>query len=408
MFDAFIVDINGVARGARMPLSQMESAMASGLSWPRSLYAMRLDGGVVEETGLAIADGDPDYPCALLSDTKTPMVWRKDGMQAVAVMQTPPGEPFYADPRTVLLSVIEALAAEGYTIQLAVELEFYLTGDNHNSGANSFLYSLDAMDEEESFFDLLRRAAAAQNIELGATISEYASGQFEVNLHHQEPLAACLEAILFRRLVRGCARAMGKQATFMAKPYGGCSGNGMHMHLSLRDPSGDFCFADKSLLHSAVAGVLNIISESTLIFAPFANSYRRFVPGSYAPLTACWGDENRAAAVRLPHATTSDAARLEIRVAGADANPYLVAAALLAGAHWGIKNKVPAPPQMESVGNIAITQHAAMAAFADAKILPQYWDKRFIKLYHQVKYSEWMREVAVVSQYERRYYERLI
>ena len=277
MFETLIADINGIWRGLQTPIADMDKTLQNGVSFPRSLYAMRFDGGIVEDTGLGLSTGDPDYPCFFLPQTNKPVAWRDVGMQAVAVMQTPDGAPFYADPRAVLAAVVDKLRADGLLPLMAVELEFYLH-DEHSP--ISELYSSEAISRHADFLALLRRAAAAQNIDLGATTSEYAPGQFEINLNHKAPLAACLEALLFRRIVRECARTMGRSATFMAKPRANCSGSGMHLHLSMQNGE----FANRQTLLSATAGVMALLSEAMAFFAPFGNSYRRFVAGAYAPL----------------------------------------------------------------------------------------------------------------------------
>ena len=406
MFDALISDINGVWRGLQLPPPDVEDAIKNGLSMPRSLYALRLDGGVVEETGIGLATGDPDYPCVFLPQTRAKTAWRKDGEQAVMTMQLPDGKPFYASPQAVLAAVSDKLTADNMTPVLAAEFEFYLDGED-NSANDSELYSPDKMARNDDFFNLLRRAAAEQNINLGAAISEYAPGQFEVNLRHGNAEEACLQALLFRRLVRSCARAVGRRATFMAKPRGELSGSGMHVHLSLQDGRGGFCFTDEKMLMSAVAGALAVMREAFLFFAPFGNSYRRFVPGSYVPLSACWAKEDRRAAVRIPLADSPGAVRLELRTPGADANPCLVAAALMAGVHWGIVNRLT-PPKSMATSRVPATWHAAMDTFARAKILPQYIDKRFLRLYHQIKTSEMRREIARISEEERDDYRRVL
>lgn len=404
MFDVILADINGVWRGLQAPDAERDALLRAGVSFPRSLYAMRFDGGVCEETGLGLTTGDPDYPCVFISDTVAPTAWREGGTQAAAEMQTPEGAPFFADPRAVLAAVLEKLRGEGLHPVLAVELEFYLSGDE---SVMSELYSPDATARAAEFFDLTRRAAAAQNIALGAAISEYAPGQFEINLQHGEPMRACLDALLFRRIVRECARAVGRRATFMAKPRGDCAGSGMHLHLSIRDSDGGFYFADIKKLHSAVAGALSVVGEATAFFAPFGNSYRRYVGGEYAPLSACWDDENRRAAIRIPRADSDSAKRMELRAPGADANPYLAAAAFLSGAHYGIAKSLRPPKPMVSAGRIPATWHAALSALSRAKILPQYMDKKFLRLYRQIKNDELRRETMYVSDYDRDRYGRV-
>ena len=402
-FDCLIADINGIMRGQRAPLSAMKNLVSDGSSWPRSLYAMRLDGGVVEETGIGIRSGDPDYPAPILADTVAPTPWRGGSMQAVSVMQTPTGEAFYADPRQVLAAVVAQCHADGLYPVLAVELEFYLLAAKMDE-SRCDLYSLEALDAHEDFIRLVQQSAVAQNIRLGSITSEYAAGQFEINLTHGEPLRACLEALLFRRLVRAAARACHHRATFMAKPDGGRTGSGMHLHLSLLDEQGNFIFTDDDILLAATAGALSILGEAMAFFAPFGNSYRRFVSHSYAPVAACWGHENRAAAVRLPTAEGAGR-RLELRIAGADANPYLAAAALLSGVRAGVLAHHRPPPEMKPLKTpLPIALPSALTALQRAKTLPQIIDRRFLQLYQQVKASEWQKENARVSDEERRFY----
>ena len=141
----------------------------------------------------------------------------------------------------------------------------------------------------------------------------------------------------------------------MAKPQSGIAGSGMHFHISVcdsskKDGAKKYRLADDKTLAAATAGVLQIMNEAAIFFMPFGNSYRRFLPGQYAPMSVCWGDNNRAAAVRLPLADSPSAKRLEVRAAGADANPYLAAAAALAGMHWGMKKKTFAAAGNETGG----------------------------------------------------------
>ena len=190
----------------------------------------------------------------------------------------------------------------------------------------------------------------------GAIVSEYGAGQFEVNLHHvKDALAACDHAILLRRLVRGIARQQGLAATFMAKPFRDLDGSGMHVHFSLLDGSGRNVFgpappaatpdAYPDTLRHAVGGMLSMLPESLAIFAPNANSYRRFRPGFFVPIAPNWGPNHRQVALRIP--TSDDAnVRLEHRVAGADCNPYLAMAAILAAAHAGITRRIEPPPMI--------------------------------------------------------------
>ena len=279
-FDVLLVDINGICRGYQTPLAEHHNLLTNGLFWPYSLFSLRYDGAVVEETGIGISGGDPDYPCQYIAKTHCPTLWREGGEQAVFSLCTPDGNDFFADPQTALKAILQKFQAEGLSVVLAVELEFYLV-DEAQAGAMSELYSFDKLARHRDFVDLIALSAAAQNIKTGSAISEYAPGQFEININHSDALNACLNGVLFRRLVRECARATGRRATFMAKPAGGISGSGMHLHLSLVDKNGGFVFVDEDKLKAAVADVLAVLPESMAFYAPYDNSYRRFVPGKY-------------------------------------------------------------------------------------------------------------------------------
>jgi len=138
------------------------------------------------------------------------------------------------------------------------------------------------------------------------------------------------------------------KATFMAKPYTDLAGNGMHIHMSLLDKKGNNVFSNpndfigSTTLHNAIGGLTATMSDSMAILCPNANSFRRFQPNIYVAMAPTWGVDNRTVAIRIP-TSSADAKRLEHRVAGADANPYLVVAALLSGIHHGIAKKIKPP-----------------------------------------------------------------
>jgi len=208
--------------------------------------------------------------------------------------------------------------------------------------------SLNDLDQFEDFLNDVYAACELQDIALDAAVSENGAGQFEINMKHvPDPLRAADDAVLFKHLVRGIARKHGFGATFMAKPYGMRAGNGLHVHFSLLDARGHNIFDDGSemgsdIMRHAVAGLLATMTELTLTFAPHLNSYRRLMPGSLAPSAIAWGYENRTSAIRIPGGA-KEARRIEHRVAGADANPYLVLASVLGGALLGIEQKMAAP-----------------------------------------------------------------
>ena len=418
-FDILIPDVNGILRGLSAPLADADKLLTQPVPWSSSLFSSRFDGAVVEETGHGLQVGDPDFPLRAVPDTTAAVPWHEggEGRQALFAMYRPSGEPFELDPQHALQGVIDRLAKDGLNSILATEFEFYLSDGNAaagQGGARTFpgLYSLSEIDRQDDFLTRVSNYTAAQKLPAGNIISEYGAGQWEINLHHADARRAVCEGLMLQRAVRVAALRTGQRATFMAKPLAGASGSGMHIHISLWK-DGKNCFADDEVLGHAVAGVLAVCSEAMAFFAPYDNSYRRLLPGSYAPCEVSWGRENRSVAVRLPMAETDEEKRLEFRLCGADANPVTAAAALLAGIHWGISNKLTPPPPHESGSagggdTVPLTWRAALDAFASAKILPDYVDSRFLQNYLCVKENEWRHHRAHISDYDREFYGREI
>ena len=417
-FEVLIPDLNGIFRGLAAPLADADSLLA-GVPWSSSLFSSRYDGAVVEETGRGLSCGDPDYPCHVVAGTQVPVPWRADTQQAVFAMMQPNGKPYAMDPQHLLTSLVACLEQDGMTPILATEFEFYLGRDNFNQADGqagfSDLYSFNEIQRCAPFLDTVATAARQQGVPMGNIISEYGAGQWEINLQHTTAFRACLNGLLLRRIVRACAASCGKEATFMAKPFGGASGSGMHMHLSLwKEIKGQKTnlFANEETLMNAVAGVLAVCGEGMAFFAPYDNSYRRFMPGSYAPTTANWGRENRAATVRLPNAKKHAECRLEFRLCGADVNPMLAAAVMLAGVHYGIANKLQPPPSVDestdAAAEFSMDWRSALNALKAAKVLPPYLGDDFLSNYLAVKESEWRHHRAHISDYDRLFYGRVI
>jgi glutamine synthetase len=272
---------------------------------------------------------------------------------------------FAAAPREVLRRVLEQFAARGLTPVVAVELEFYLldrqldaqgrpqTSLNPATGERNHatqVYYLQDLNDYQAFTDAVAATCRAQRIPADTAVAEYAPGQFEINLkHRKDALLACDDAILLKRAIKAAAEQQGLMASFMAKPFAGQAGSGMHIHVSLLDREGRNVFAGTpgapaDALRHAIGGLQRVSDDCMLIFAPHANSYRRFVLNAFVPLNDCWGYNNRTVAMRIPH-SDPDNTRIEHRIAGADANPYLVTAAVLAGMLHGLESRPdPGPP----------------------------------------------------------------
>lgn len=410
--EVIIPDLHGMIRGLSTPLTDKDNFLTGqGLTWPHSLFTSRFDGGVSEGGARGIIHGDPDHPIHYVDGSWQPVPWQAGDEQAVFAMSLPDGQLDLLDPRHLLAHVVQKLQQDGITAQVACEFEFYLLDKNNDLVGNapfSDLYSLEAPANERAFLSAVSEHCQQQAIPIGNIIAEYGSGQWEINLHHTDPLTACLQGILFRRLIRCTARAHQLNATFMAKPFAAQSGSGMHMHISLWQGDKNL-LADPQKLQQAVAGALAICPESTLFCAPFANSYQRFLPNNYAPIANNWGHENRNTTIRVPRDDSDNATRFELRLPGADCNPYLIAASLLAGAHWGLCNDATPPPENTPHPQaLPATWHAAIESFAQATILPQYLPLEFTHNYLHVKKDEWARQRVHRVDYERNFYSRII
>ncbi len=354
-------DLNGVARGKRMPVRFADKVATDGTRFPMSVMNLDIWGEDIDDSPLVMESGDRDGVLKPTERGFMPMPWLETPSGLLPIwMYHEDGRPYMGDPRHALAQVQKRFQALGLTPVVAVELEFFLIDDagkrlrvpmSPRSGKRRVageILSLRALDQFDDFFSELYDACEAMDIPADTSISEAGLGQFEINLMHQaDPLKAADDAWLFKMLVKGMARKHGFAASFMAKPYEDYAGNGLHMHFSVLDADGNNVFDDGSttgsdMLRHAVMGCLNGMPGSTLVFAPHANSYARFVPGAHAPTGIAWAYENRTAAIRIPSGPPV-ARRIEHRLAGGDVNPYLSIAAVLGAAINGIEDAIDPP-----------------------------------------------------------------
>ncbi|NIA68754.1 glutamine synthetase [Pelagibius litoralis] len=364
--DAILADLSGVVRGKRYPIAELGKVLQSGFAIPGSVFMLDTQGESHDPDGIGFSDGDPDYLVKVIPGSLKPVPWAQRPLaQVMVTLEQADGTPYYYEPRNVLRRTVEKLNGLGLRPVVAFELEFYLIDRDRLPGGapqppispatgrrdeGTQVYGMKTLDAFAEILDDMTRACAIQDVPTGAVTAEYAAGQFEINLEHvDDPLQAADDCVLFKRIIQGVAQKHGLQATFMAKPYLERAGSGMHMHVSLLDKTGGNVFdggaaiASDTLRH-AIGGVLEVLPESMTFLAPNVNSYRRFLPDIFVPTQRSWGFENRSVALRIP-AGGGDARRIEHRIAGADANPYLALATLLAGIHKGIAEKTdPGPP----------------------------------------------------------------
>ncbi len=382
--EVVLPDTNGVLRGKWLPGAAVRKVFDDGVAFPFSLYGLDVWGREVESTGMHLETGDKDGVCWPIPETLKLVPWaERKTAQVLLSMYDRDGEPFLADPRHVLKRMVDKLADFGVTATCAYELEFYLfeesDGDwteqpkplfsTHRGPARQNMYALSDLEALLPVVDDLRRAADLQGIPADAAVSEAAPGQFELNLHHRrDPLLAADDAVLLRRLVAGVARKHELKASFMAKPFVEWPGNGMHVHVSMENKDGNlFACPEKGAdrLGYAINGLLETMPEALLLFTSTFNGFRRMQPGSYAPTSICWGYDNRSVALRVP-ASSPEAARVEHRIAGADANPYLVLTGILAGMLEGLKAEIAPPPPV--MGNAYEKKHKRLTPWMDEAI----------------------------------------
>jgi glutamine synthetase len=420
--DLILPDLAGIARGKRLTAGAFEAAIGPGLTFASSIYGMDSRGENVDASGLIWEEGDADRPCLVDWTTLAPVPWRDGGAQVLAGLGEHGGGAFFADPRAVLAAVAARFAALGLQAVCALELEFYLLREQGRGrragpvravpeGAPGQVYGLQPLDDREPFLSRLAAFCAAQDLPAKSAVSEYAPDQFEVNLGHlPDPVRAADHAFLLKRAVKAAARAEGLLATFMARPLPGQSPSGLHVHVSLVTADGDNLFArDERALRHAVAGLQATMAESMLLCAPNANSYRRLRPLTYAPTAPTWGHNNRTVALRIPIGPPA-AQRLEHRLAGADANPYLVLAAVLAGIHHGLSHELE--PDAPITGNayaqapprLPLSWDRALDALEGAAILPEYLGAAFCRLYRVCRAAERDRFADVITPTEYAWY----
>lgn len=438
--DLLSPDLSGILRGKRIGAEDLDGAFDPGVNFPASAVLLDVRGDIVESIVQGNIDGDPDVYAPIVPGTLAPVTWLKHPIgQALIRPRDFDGAPFFfADPRTVLASALKPITDMGLTPVAAMELEFYLIEQGDGSMPTLKLGcvpgtsepqtgmqfgTFDELHELEDFIADIDAACQAQNIPASSALSEYSPGQFEINLKHCDDIErACNYGVLLKRVIKGVSLSHGFAASFMAKPFEEVTGCGLHIHISLLDKNGKNIFApspDTSTqpfsenLKYAVGGLQKTMHEGMAIFAPNANSYRRFAPGFYAPVSPAWGVNHRNVSLRVPF-SDGENARIEHRVAGADANPYLVAAAVLAGVHYGLSKQcdpghmVKARENFEPEIELPVRWDDALNAFDEANVLPEYFGKRFCEVFSTCRRDECERFNAQPSNRDYEWYLKLV
>lgn len=433
-------DMNGILRAKRIPRAEIETFFEKGLTGPGTTPIMNTLGDCCEPLGLGTLDGDPDKRFWPVPESIAPIPWLKSATHQVLAHWTElDGEPLGWSARTLLANALKPLTEMGLKVVVATELEFYLLADSDGPvpqprlgrilgtgmGQDGTQYcNPEDMAEFDDFLEAVRLACEVQHIPATTAHLEFAPGQFEINLHHvDDVLTACDDAVLLKRLIRGVAAEQGMGVTFMAKPFAEQPGSGLHIHISVYDQDGNNIFVDPDSsevppigprMRDAIGGLGVLMKDCQAVFAPNANSYRRLKPGCYAPLSPNWGYNHRNVSLRIP---VSDAKnlRIEHRVAGADANPYLVMAAVLAGIHYGLVNHCE-PGTRVAEGEFLEDEEITLATdwpraldnWKASEVVPTYFGEHFAELFEMTRRDEYEQFQSVISNVDYEWYLRSV
>jgi glutamine synthetase len=421
--EAIIADMAGVARGKIMPAEKY--AEDEGMRLPEGIFLQTVTGEwPKDDSSINPSEIDID----LVGDANTIRVvpWAAEPTAMVI------HDCFYDDgrvvpmsPRYVLRRVLEMYAARGWKAVVAPELEFFLVEPNTDSdyplkppvgrsgrpetGRQS--YSIAAVNEFDPLFDDMYAFCEAQNIDIDTLIHEDGAAQMEINLIHGDPIDLADQAFLFKRTAREAALRHKMYATFMAKPMADQPGSAMHIHQSVVDfKTGQNVFSTaeggpSDLFFAHIAGLQKYLPAAMSLFAPNVNSYRRITRYNMAPINVQWGYDNRTAGLRVP-TSSPDNRRVENRLGGADANPYLAIAASLACGYLGMmENLRPSDPISGSAYELPfalpMTLADSLRMLRGNKALVEVFGERFVAAYFAVKESEYETFLRVISSWER-------
>jgi glutamine synthetase len=425
--ECLVPDLTGVARGKILP--RVKFTEDRGMRIPEAVLGMTVTGNSPEKDDAynrAISTTDRDMILKADPTTITTVPWAVDPTAQV-IHDCYFGDGSLVDfaPRSVLRRVLKLYHKQGWKPLVAPELEFYLTAKNIDpnlpltapigrsgrSETSRQVYSIDAVNEFDPLFEDIYDYCDMMNLDVDTLIHEIGAGQMEINFQHGDPLGLADKVFYFKRTLREAALKHDMYATFMAKPMGGEPGSAMHVHQSVVDlETGQNIFstpegAPAAIFRHYVGGLQRYMPSAMAIVAPYVNSYRRIVRHTAAPINLQWGVDNRTVGFRVPVSGSQDR-RVENRVIGADANPYLALAVTLACGYLGMLEGIEPTPMVE--GSAYDMPVELPQGLAEALTLLRGEDKlrevlgeRFIDVYAAVKELEHQEFMTVISPWER-------
>ena len=426
--ECLVPDMGGTARGKILPANKfLKGNRSKGLRWPEEIFTLTVTGRYVQDTE-AVSDSAIDVYMQPDLETARLVPWYSEPTaQVICDCFHLNDEPVDISPRHVLKRVLKLYKDEGWRPIIAPELEFYLVkknvdpdypleaplGRSGRKEAGGQAYGIDAANDFDPVVEDIYDYCEAQELDVDTLSHESGPAQLEINFNHGDPLELADQVFMFKRTVRQAALKHDMYATFMAKPHANEPGSSMHLHQSVVDSkTGRNIFAGRDgkpskLFLNHIGGLQRYLGGALPLMAPNVNSYRRLVPESDAPTNVHWAIDNRTVSLRVPQSDPGNM-RVENRVPGADANPYLAFAASLACGYLGMKERIkPTEPVTGSAYRYAhtlpINLEEAVHKLNYTKSLKQVFGERFVEAFQDVKFEEMQQYRKVISSWEREF-----
>ena len=425
--ECLVPDLTGVARGKIMPRAKFTEER--GMRIPEAVLGMTVTGNYPTDDPAyerAISATDRDMILRADPNTITMVPWAVDPTAQVI------HDCYFSDgllvdfaPRSVLHRILGLYTEQGWAPVVAPELEFYLTAKNTDpdiplrppigrsgrSETSRQVYSIDAVNEFDPLFEDIYDYCELMQLDVNTLIHEIGAGQMEINFLHGEPLGLADKVFFFKRTLREAALKHDMYATFMAKPLSGEPGSAMHIHQSVVDTKSRLSIfsnedgTESDAFMHYIGGLQRYMPSAMAIAAPYVNSYRRIVRYTAAPINIQWGKDNRTVGFRVPVSNVQDR-RIENRVIGADANPYLALAVTLACGYLGMMEKIqPTSITVDSAYELDYELPQSLSAALDVlrkeTRLRQVLGDRFVDVYSAIKELEHAEFMRVISPWER-------
>jgi glutamine synthetase len=417
--EAFVPDMAGSARGKVLPADKFGSGQ---MKMPEAIFSQTVSGNYIDDPRNV-----EDRDMLLVPDPHTlrPVPWATDPAASVFLdcfrrdmTQVP------TSPRGVLRNVLAKYAERGWKPVVAPEVEFYLLSPQSDpmqdaeppegrlgwkEGARQ-PFSIDTMNDFDPFINDVYAYCEDQRIRIDTLSQEAGPAQFEINFLHGDPVDLADQVFLFKRTVREAAIEHEMRATFLAKPMSGEAGSALHIHQSVVDMDGVNIFSTpeggpSDMFYGFLGGLQHYMPEALLIFAPYVNSFRRFLNPFDSPVNLAWAIDNRTVGLRVPDATP-EARRIENRLAGSDVNPYLVIAATLACGYLGMVEGLRATDPIEGSAygsEFGLHRHiySAIDALRESVAMRSMLGDDFVRLYCALKNDEYMEFQEIITPWER-------